>query len=794
MKKISHKTKELLRNKDAIFRIIKSDYSNSINYYREKNSLIRKWRRVYDDIEGDNSKSDVSTYRSRMFKKKVREMVPNISEPILTSQRLYDVDIVAQDGYSADETEISDMLNYQFKSIPELNRIINSLAKSFVIDGTAILKTTWDREEKTIVTGTKKINIYPESKDDVDDFLNKIDKDKKSKLLKLGYDVLKKKLPIGEKEVNIEVKKVVKNRPMIREVDSIRIMTDPNAKGIFSNSRFIIEFVETNYASLRSSGNYFSLDKVKKEIDDNDSPIFDPVLFSELYLGGSSTYLSEDEYAIMFDFDDKARKRLNIVEYWGEVPIDGSTGELVPIVASWIGDTLIRLEENPMPHKTMPYSIQSYEPVKNRIFGESDAEIVAEDQIGSTLAMRNMQDITQRNHRNLTQEFIENGFLPDITQKNNYKNGKTVFYRKGSDPRQAIYRRTIDEIPQVVFQLKDLYDNEIEKSIGTVSAIDTEKADIRDGVDNRMHSIIERFSDIFVDCGSKILHMNTKFSLDSDFYKVNRKIRKVNTSILKSIDSFAVEVTTSAKNAKQIRDLIGLMNTRSANMSEEVAAIHYSKIALLSGMKDLSNEVLDMTINREPSEFEKQQQQLEMMKIQLDLEKTKLEIKRIDTEAMLNIAKAEEAKIKSIEKQEAIDTGIIESQASLNRARAYEYLSSAEKLEAQTGLFNQQFDLEQSGEKRRREELDKEFAHEANLERENIRTERELTMLERKKDANHDGVVTKQESDDFLLNYIKDGTLNNDSYDAVGDVYRNILEKGFYDEPIAQNDDKNTQE
>jgi len=778
-------TNALHRNKEEIFKLLKNDYNSAFPSFIEKNRRIRRWRRIYEDIETNgNGGSLKSTYRSREFKKKLRELVPNIAEPILESERLFDVDITSDDGYSDSETVVSDILNYQFRSIPKFNHFINSLAKTFAIDGTSTVKATWSRDVNKIVTGHKEEMVFSKDKKELTDFIGKMHKDKQKALMVVPIDVLMKKVPIDKKSVEITVSKVTKNRPNIREIENLRIMTDPNARGKFEDSRFLIEAISTDMSTLESNDRYFNLDKLKNSMESRDYR-FDGSLYAELYLDGSTEYVDELILNDTFSFSDSARKRIDVLEYWGEVPIDGDGGETVPIVASWVGDVLIRLEKNPMPHKSIPYCIQAYEPIKGSIFGESDAEIVAEDQIGMTLATRSMQDITYRNQKNTSQEFIENGFLPGITEKNNYKNGKTVFYRKGSDPSRAIFRRTVDEVPQVLFDMKNMYKQEIEQSIGSVSAISDNTGDKSDGVDNRTHNIVGRFSELFRDVGYLMVQMNRRFSLDTDIYKVNKEIKKVNKGMLSSINEISVNVKTAAKNNKKISSIIGLMNTRAGNMSEDVSSIHYAKIAELSGMSDLSHEVLKLTLNKEPTEAEKQQQQMEMMRIQLELEKIKLEIKKIDSDASLNMAMAQEHNARAIEKQKLIEFGLPASEASLNRAKAIEHIAGSEKLEAQTELFNQQFSLEDSGEKRRREETDKEYSHAANLEREQVRTDRELTMLEKKKDANHDGVVTKQESDDFLDEYIKDGTLNNDSYDAVGDVYRNILYKGQYDNPVV---------
>ena len=777
------------RNKDKVFELIKKDFENSLQPYRLKNSRIRRYRRIYNDQEDGNPKG--SSYRSKKFKKLLRKIVPNISQPIVSSENLFTVNITSADAFEEAEAMLAGVINYQFKSTSNFNTMITSLAKTFSIDGTGILKTTWNREEKKKNIGKKKVKIYATNVKEFEKFLSTLDKEKADKIRKTSLDRAMKVVPIGETEIEETLVKVTKNRAEVRPVDPLRVIVDNSCRGDFSKARFLMEVISTDIDTLTSNSALYNIDKIKKLID-NEDDIYTAeagILYDEIYGNGSNGDIEDYESGFVRDvygLTDRKRKKIDIIEYWGEVPIDGDNGKVVPIVAIWYNDILLSLKINPMPHKKIPYSIGVYETVDGSVFGESDADIIAEDQIGVTLAMREMQNITRRRERDGTQEFIENGFLPDITQKNNYEKGRTVFFKKGMNPQTSIYRRTVDDIPQVLFDMKSLYQDEINQSMSDLAVYDGQTADVTDGSENRIQKLVDSFSEIILGSGSFIASMNTHFALDGDIFKINNEVKKVSKEILLGIPDYIVSVNTAAKNAQKIQNLLNLMNTRSANMDENTAAIHYAKIAELSGMYDFGKEILNNTINREPTPQEQQQMQMEMMKMQLELKKAELDIERIKSEAMLNQARSGELAMKAKERDLMIRYGGPESEAMLLRAKSASQYAQADKLSAQTGLFEQQFNLEESGEARKREELDKEFSHAANLERESIRTDRELTLLEKKKDANHDGVVTKDESDDFLANYIKEGTLNNDSYDAIGDVYRNILEKGYYENPIAQ--------
>ena len=71
-----------------------------------------------------------------------------------------------------------------------------------------------------------------------------------------------------------------------------------------------------------------------------------------------------------FNYKDALRKRVVAYEYWGLYDIHG-TGEMVPIVATWVEGVLVRMEENPFPDGKPPFVVVPYMPLKRQVMGES---------------------------------------------------------------------------------------------------------------------------------------------------------------------------------------------------------------------------------------------------------------------------------------------------------------------------------------------------------------------------------------------------------------------------------------
>jgi hypothetical protein len=109
------------------------------------------------------------------------------------------------------------------------------------------------------------------------------------------------------------------------------VIIDPTCQGDLDKANFVIYSFETSYAQLKKENRYFDLDNIRES---NVSPE-----------DNINSQLGQD---YTFHFKDKPRRKFVAYEYWGFWDITG-TGVLEPIVATWVGDTLIRMEENPFP-------------------------------------------------------------------------------------------------------------------------------------------------------------------------------------------------------------------------------------------------------------------------------------------------------------------------------------------------------------------------------------------------------------------------------------------------------------
>ena len=115
-----------------------------------------------------------------------------------------------------------------------------------------------------------------------------------------------------------------------------------------------------------------------------------------------------------------------------------------PFVATWVGQTLIRLEENPFPDKKIPFVFVSLLPKRKSVYGEPDGELLIDNQKIIGAVTRGMIDIMGKSANGQT------GYRKDAldaTNKRKFQMGKDYEYNGGVDPRLAFHMHTFPEIP-----------------------------------------------------------------------------------------------------------------------------------------------------------------------------------------------------------------------------------------------------------------------------------------------------------------------------------------------------------
>ena len=678
---------------------LKADYDNSSSFHEDYKKKLLQYKEDREGGKKINARPGKSTARPKVVRKNAEWKYPKLEDPFLNTEDMFEIrPRTWEDAKAAEQNAL--VLNYQWSTKINKVKLINDVVRYAVDDGTVIVKTGWAVEEKLI----KVMQEEPEYAGPEESLVLM------EEAVRIGQMTVEEfqqrmmegtPMQIGIKMVEVEVPKIVKNQPKYEVCNPANVIIDPTCEGELANAGFIIHEYDTNIAELKKeeyykdpvtgevAGVYKNLELIK---DEDGKAIYDEH--------------KSDAYN-EFKFTDKARKKLTAYDYWGYWDINGDN-VLVPIVATWVGKVLIRLEKNPFPHGRLPFSIAQYMPVKTEVMGEPDAELLRENQESIGKLTRAAHDITSE--QAVGQEFIDETLFPSLAVRQQYEKGNTVYYRAGMNPANAIYKKDIAPVPPSVFNMIQWQQAEAESLTGTKafsggisgSALGDSVGGIRSALDatsQRELSILRRLSEMFKDMARLTIAMNQAYLGEEEVIRVtNEEFVTVHRDDLAGEFDLVVDVSTPEKDEDTANKLNMLLQTNAASMDPAEARIYRAKIAKLWKQPDLAKSIETYEPQADPVQEELKALALEEAKLKVMLARKELE--EADSRIVERISRTEENKFDRITK---------EAQAKERIAKAEEALANAELVREQTDALANEFVKDVTGQKRREFELDKEF-------------------------------------------------------------------------------------
>lgn len=641
---------------------------------------ITEWNNLRD-VEGSARPKKVkgrSSVQPKLIRRQAEWRYSALTEPFLSSQKLFKVTPVTfEDEDAAKQNEL--VLNWQFRS--KLNKVafVDDLVRSVVDDGTAIVRLGWERQTKMVkemapifeyyeVTSQEEMDQFQQAVAAREDNIRGFEESAPTEVKAAVDYFLENQVPvsavqIGEQEV--EVEKVIVNQPTAVVQNPQNVMIDPSCGGDFNKALFVIVSFETNKAELEKSNvKYKNLDKIRWE---------------------DATPLSQPDHATStpdsFNFKDAARKKVVAYEYWGYYDIHDK-GELSPIVVTWIGDVIIRMEESPFPDKKIPFVVIPYMPKKRGLYGETDAELLKENQqiLGATY--RGMVDLLGRSANG--QQGIAKGML-DPMNRRRFEDGLNYEFNPGMTPLQGYMEHKYPELPQSGLTMMQLQNQEAEALTGVKafggglsgSAYGDVATGVRgmlDAAAKREMAILRRLAKGMQEIGNKIISMNAEFMSDKEVIRVTNKefITVLREDLVGQMD-LEVDISTTEVDNMKAQDLGFMLQTLGPNMDPQIYMMILSEIAELKRMPALAERLKKWEPKPDPMQVEMQQ---------LEMAKLKKEIEKLDSEIELNVARAGEANA-------AADGQDIDNQ---NTANGTKHRQAMESL-AEQGQSNQRLEM-----------------------------------------------------------------------------------------------------
>lgn len=584
---------------------------------------IKKWINLRN-VEG-KSKPTEQKNRSSVQPKLVRRQnewrYSALSEPFLSSDKMFELKPTTwEDKLAAEQNEL--ILNWQFDTKLDRVGFFDEYCRTAVDEGSVIVQVGWERETKTTQVEAP-IYEYVAAESDEDLMILEealtLQRDNPNAFLDLDPAVQESakytaemQMPALAQQVGVELvdeEKVVKNQPILTMHNYENFFLDPNAEGDIDKAGFAVISFETSQAKLKKDGRYKNLDKINWS---SQSPLSQP------------DHVTQSDQTTQFK--DEVRKSVVAYEYWGFYDVNGD-GILVPIVATWIGKVMIRMEENPFPDQKLPFVAVSYMPVKKSITGEPDAELLEDNQAILGAVTRGAIDLLGRSANGQTG--FAKGML-DVVNRKRMNAGSDYEFNPNMPPNVGIHQHSYPEIPQSALTLMQLQNQEAEAMTGVKafsggisgSAYGDVAAGIRgmlDAAAKREMGILRRLAGGIEKIGRKMAAMNAVFMSDEETVRVtNTQAVKVRRDELSGEFDLKVTISTAEIDEAQAQDLGFMMQTLGNTVDWSVTKLILIQIAKLKRLPDLAKAI--ESYEPQPDPMAEQAKQLELAKMQAEID------------------------------------------------------------------------------------------------------------------------------------------------------------------------------
>jgi len=638
--------------KAELLNALKADMKSAETLKNSQDALIGRWKAEYDGAPYGNERKGKSAIVSRDIKKQSEWQHATIVDPFVsTSDIIKCTPITWEDEAAAKQNEL--LLNTQFTRKFDRFNFISKSVKVLDREGTLVVQTGWDTEEKEVQSVVDKVVID-----------------------ELGNEI------VIQEEITEMV--VTKNQPTAKVCRNEDIYVDPTCQDNLDNAEFIIHRYETNLSSLRADGRYKNLDKVAGQSSED------------------MDYDSEDDTD--FRFTDEPRKKLVIYEYWGNYDMNGD-GIAEPIVCAWINDIIVRLSSSPYPDGKPPFIIVPFNSIPFKIHGEATAELIGDNQKVKTAVIRGIIDnMAQSNNGQVA---TRKGALDPVNRKKFLGGQNFEFNGTLNDFWQGAY----NQIPGSAFDMIGLMNNEIESITGTKSfsgginggSLGNTATGARGAMDatavRRMNLVRNVAENLIKPLIRKWMSYNSEFLEDEEVVRVtNDEFVPVRRDDLDGRVDIDVTIATAEDNAAKSQELSFLLQTVGPNEDPAVRREIMADIMDLMRMPEQAKRIREYQPQVDPAE--EQMKKLQMENLMLENESLKALVKDRNARAGENLIDADLKRAKAaVENAKVRRMNSDADMADLNFVKEDEGFSHLESVELADIKHRQQMELAEANHK-----------------------------------------------------------------------------------------------
>jgi len=628
---------------------LKQDHESAQVAHQVHVDEVDNWIRVLNGEQTINNKKGRSKLVPKLARRQAEWRYAALSEPFLSTDDLFNT---SPQTYEDKEYAVQNgmLLNYQLNCRMDKVNFIDEYVRTAVDEGTAVVRVGWEFEEDKRKVWKDVMELQPVM--DPNTGQPVVDPN-------TGQPAMQE-VKVGQTS---KIKTVtVKNQPVLTVCDYNNLILDPTCEGDIEKANFAVYSFETSLSELKKDGRYKNLDDINFE---------------------SASVLAEPDHAIntddsSFTFKDKARKKVIAREYWGYWDID-DTGEVKPFVATWVGDTFIRMEENPYPDKKLPFVLVQYLPRRKNIYGEPDASLIEDNQKIVGAVTRGIIDIIGRSANG--QQGVRKDAL-DVTNARKFERGDDYKFNANVDPRQAFHMEVYPEIPRSALEVLNMQNNDAEALTGVKAftqgisgqALGATATGIRSALDatsKRELGILRRLSNGLNQIGRKVISMNAEFLEDEEIIRItNEEFVAINRNDLGGKYDIKLNISTAEADEQKGSELAFMLQTMGNTMPPEMSQMILADIAKLRKMPDLAKRIEEYQPQPDPLVQQKAQLDLALLQAQIANETAKGRENEVDVQLKTAKTQTEQAKARGMHSSSDLsDLDFVEKESGVGAAQ-----------------------------------------------------------------------------------------------------------------------------
>ena len=676
---------------------LKQDYVEAQSSHTSHVIDVDTWLKALNGEQQIKSKKGRSKIVPKLIRKQAEWRYSSLSEPFLSTDDLFDTSPVTfEDKAAAYQSGL--VLNHQVNTKIDKVKFVDEFIRTAVDEGTAIVRVGWEYKDEEIEVEVPDFDFQPTPEagemhqqmhammqEDPERFQQEVPPE-----MQQAHEItMQQGTPVIPIQVGTHMEtetKIIKNNPTLEVCDYNNVIIDPTCNGNLDKAEFIIYSFETSKSELQKDGRYSNLDYINYE---------------------TNGALAQPDYSLNddsnFTFKDEPRKKVVAFEYWGYWDING-TGEVEPFVATWVGDTLIRMEKNPFPDKKLPFVLVQYLPKRKAVYGEPDGALLEDNQKIIGAVTRGMIDIIGRSANG--QQGTRKDAL-DITNARKFERGEDYKFNSNVDPKQAFHMEVYPEIPSSALNMLSLQNNEAESLTGIKAftsgisgqALGATATGIRSALDatsKRELGILRRLADGMKEVGRKIMAMNAEFLNDQEVIRItNEEFIDISRDDLNGRYDIKINISTAEADDQKAQELSFMLQTMGNNMDPSMSQMILADIARLRKMPELAQKIKEYQPQPDPMQQQKAQLELQLLQAQIANETAKAQENQVDVGLKQAKTATEQAKARGMHsKSDLDDLTFVEQESSVNEANEEEKMKLAHAQEMEKKMFDRNKGLE----------------------------------------------------------------------------------------------------